>query len=255
MKFVLSIICLGILFSTCPQTHKFRLEVKLIFDRADTLSEISPAIPNGEEINVLQNDFSELEKNVLYAFYKNSRKVKISQSQILDQLARLGILYWNEDKFNERKKKRRLQKYVNRSLRHLNTGFGLIEMYSFSVDLVETKNKRYFYDKRGSAGGLNLYQGSKKDVKKPEDYDYIPLKEKTYEAIQKEIENRIRKLKISKNLSAGAFSYVGIEIKVDPKTLYKNKIPKARVVVFFGARRLQYLMPKEVLVQAEKDSF
>jgi hypothetical protein len=49
---------------------------------------------------------------------------------------------------------------------------------------------------------------------------------------------------IFSDVKSGYYSFVGIKIEVDSKSLYKNRIPTARMVVVLGARRMRAVRVK-----------
>jgi hypothetical protein len=65
-----------------------------------------------------------------------------------------------------------------------------------------------------------------------------PLHFFTEEEIIEECLHIIHKRRILADVKRGVYAFVGLKIEVDKKTLYKNKIPTARVVLVMGARRM-----------------
>jgi lysyl-tRNA synthetase class II len=152
-------------------------------------------------------------------------------SQTLKSLALVATESWKGSHYSDHKKWNKLNKYFRRASNQCTSKFNIIRAVSFRIPLVNNHGKKFYYDRKGVKGELNLFYGNQPKNSKERE-----------EMVQELIEKGIRKIRsrgIFGDLKSGNYSFVGIKIEVDSKSLYKNRIPTARVVVVLGARRMR----------------
>ena len=99
---------------------------------------------------------------------------------------------------------------------------------------------------------LNLYAGKKPigltKEEKEELPDPIPLDYSTEQQLVDQFWRELRRNSIIRDLKRGRYACVGVNVEVDERTLNRKRIPTARVVIIFGARRLREIKIKETSV-------
>ncbi len=228
-------LCTG---SVWAQPEKYRLAVHELFGSEDSSYAIPESKPLDLSFDAEDDSSDQLSPKTASLLHEMSRRNQLKYSRVLQHLAVITLTSWKDRHFKERKKLRRIRKALARTMHQIRSHFGILQAYSFEVPVVNHNKHHYFYDRKGSSGGLNLYKGSKDD-RKSEDFEYVPLDPLTDTQILELVRAQLKRRKIYRDLQRGLYSYLGVFSQTDSRTLYRNKIPKVRIVIFLGARRLQ----------------
>lgn len=242
MKQIVGISLLLTPFFGFGQTWKFNQEAAEIMQGRDSTTKIETVEATEEYYDFLSRGTEDLETIYLGSLKDVSRNKpdELKKSVTLDQLAVLATKYWRGSHYSDSKKWKKLHKYFRRASDKVRAGFNIMEEFSFRIPLVNRAGERYYYDAKGEAGGLNLYRGKKPKTKQErEETEAVPLDFFTEEQLLEIFIKRIRRNRIYQDIKSGNVSCVGLSIEVDQNTLYKSKIPTARVVLIIGARRLK----------------
>lgn len=242
-NFVRILIC-TLSWSVYGQSGLFIRNAKILIEELDSTYTIQHAQASESEYDILSSGSEELESLFLSFLSKQvgERQDGIVQSRTLNALATLATEAWQGSQYSDSKKWRNLKKYFQRASEKSTARFNYLNAVSFRIKLVNNQGKRFYYDRKGSSGGLNLYTGKKVSNNSADDEDsesQVPLKYFTEKELVKRFEKELRRKTVITDLKRGSYSFVGLSVEIDENTLYKNRIPTARVVIVFGARRLQ----------------
>ncbi len=248
MRIVL-VLCLLVSFSCFSQNRKFRNELKRILLLEDSVSTMSAKLNEGKDLLLFSSAEEIIHENVLALCQKTSRRVTFQESMTLNRMAHTCGKFFSENKFSKSKKTYSLNREVRRLKRSIITRFGIIHIYSFHIPLLNKNSGKYFYDRKGPDGEPNLYKGNKKRMKKnlqkDEELEYVALDGLEFDKINELILKQFSKKKLMSSLKKNLYSFVGIDVQINRKTLKKEMIPEVRIVLFLGARRLQGInLPK-----------
>lgn len=247
MRFILFFIAL-VSFSVFGQTRRFRNEMQRILVVQDSSWQFSKSLETGSDQIGLATAESVIRNNVLAICQLKSTKVVFEESYTLQRMAHTCSKFFKDKKFAKKEKIGRLNREVQRLQRPIHTRFGIIHVISFSIPLFESNNGKYFYDKNGPSGAPNLYKGDKnkllKELEEGEELDYIPLDGLTKDRVNELILKRLSNKRCLAQLKKSFYSFVGIDVAINMRSLDKKQIPELRVVLFLGARRLQALKVK-----------
>lgn len=244
MKLILLYLLSGFFFVSFGQARRFEAQMNEIFNLMDKPVEISERIASSEQFNFLVKESTVMDEICLSVILREHKKGKsnLQKSLTLSKFAEAATEAWKGSHYAEKDKWINLNKYFKRAKVNLPTNFNLIESVSFRIDLMSTTKKLWYYDRKGDKGDLNLYEGRKPRNKEEEELnEKIPVPVCTELEIEKQLLDELSRRGIVRKLNKGVYSFVGVSIKVDENTLFRSKLPTARVVVFLGARRLQNL--------------
>jgi hypothetical protein len=187
---------------------------------------------------VAPNELEELFLSRLKVMSKN-RRDPLQRSRVLTILSQLCTAHYGGGRYEETSKWVGTQKQLRRAFRFSSqSSFGIIESFSFRVPLLKHKGA-FYHDAKGAKGALNLYKGEKpRGMNTEEAPPPVPLDYFTAAEFIQLLERMAQKKGIRKALGKGIYSSVGISIELEKNTLFRRKIPTARVVVILGARRL-----------------
>lgn len=252
MRIISLIVVLCVSHFGMTQTRVFNDSAKLVIQVKDSLIEIESVKPDGQPYDFLTNGMDELEGLFLSKIEEvaKSRPDQLMMSQNLMQLSALSTEAWKGSQYTDAKKWRKLTKHIDRAFNQSTSSFNYTKEVSFRIRLVDNHKRRYYCDKKVGISELDLYKGKKPlGLTKEELPDPIPLECFTEEELVDQFYRELRKNKVLRDVKAGRYSCVGISIELDERTIHKNRIPTARVVVILGARRLRDLRIKKQEVE------
>lgn len=255
MRIISLIIVLCVSHLGMTQTRVFNDSAKIVIQARDSLIEIESVKPDEQPYDFLANGMGELEGLFLSKIEKvaKSRPDQLMMSQNLMQLSDLSTAAWKGSQYTDAKKWRKLTKHIDRAFNQSTSSFNYTKEVSFRIRLVDNHKRRYYCDKKVGISELDLYKGKKPrgltKEEKEELPDPIPLECFTEEELVDQFYRELRKNKILRDVKAGRYSCVGVSIELDERTVHKNRIPTARVVVILGARRLRDLRIKKQEVE------
>lgn len=211
---------------------------------SDELSALSPLTPSKAAYD-LQNDSLEPVEGLIHHFFlKNGRNPKqpIKNSSILTALARISTQEIGTICSTKQRTTIRIRKTLRRVFLAANCDFGLITYVAFDIPLVK-ESFQFYYDKNGPDGGFNLYKGKKKPVSTEEEPEpeQIPLESFTLQEVYRKLDRKLGNGEAAQALRRKEIVAIGLYVRIQPKTINRNKIPQARVVVIYGMRRFQYM--------------
>lgn len=223
------------------QTRTFLKQVEELFYIQDSVMEISHLTASNSFHDFQAHGFKTIEDQLLWYLNRKGRvcKDEIKQSKTLQIMAEISIVSWRGTQYSDSKKWAKLNRYFKRVSRLNRKQFHEILSSSCRIELVNRKGKKFFYLRdEDNPEGLNLYFGEKPSNKELEEgVDLEPLPLFTEKELIDQIEKKIKTSKMFRHLRRGNLSFLGLKIELDERTLYKNKIPTARVVILAGARR------------------
>lgn len=233
----------------CPltygQTRQFINQAEELLKKRDSVYAIEVRSPEPIEYDFISDGMDDLELVFLGVLKKHARTRpdELQSSYTLQTLATLATEAWKGSQYSDAKKWRKLDKYFRRASQKSTTGFNLTKQISFRIPLADNEGKRFYYDRKGPSGGMNLYTGRKpKKRLDADDEDYeepIPLNYNTEEVLVEKFLKELRRKSIMADLKRGGFAYAGVSVEIDERTVFRNRMPTARVVVIMGARRLR----------------
>lgn len=244
MKFPL----LSFLFITLlgnAQTNKFNQLVEGIIDQRDSIILIKKASASTVNFNPLSYEktgYEKLEILLLNWFSDESknRQFDLSRSLLLDQLARIGNLTTSNSYYNG-KRLSIPSRNINRVILRSSYTYRITDCYAFSIPLVKNPVRKFYYDRKGNPDELNLFLRPKKSEKGEIDLEPIPLELYSEAEILKLLIKESKKKGINKKLKTGVYYVSGISIVPDKNSFHKKKIPRARIFVILGAKRMHKL--------------
>lgn len=223
------------------QKSAFFREAEAVFHIKDSISEIEKTNCTETDYVFQQIGMGDLEQKLLSRLKKEGRACKddVRQSKTLSIMAHLAINTWKGDYFSSADKWFKLNRYFNRVSRMNEKPFHEINSTSCRIKLVNNRGKKFFYfNDKNAPNDINLFFG-KKPTKREIDEGFVLEKLPLYtdEQLLEQIIKELRRSKMFRQLKRGNFSYIGLKIEIDEKSLYKNQLPTARIVVIAGARR------------------
>ncbi len=242
---------MGISFISWGQTRTFGIEAEKHLQKKDSYSEIDAVLPDSEVYDFVSEGSSSLNALFLTSIKGLSKNQpdELRKSNTLMTLAKLATNSWKGSQYSDSKKWKGIAKHFRRAFEKSSSKFNHTEQVSFRISLVDAGKNRFYFDRKGSEGGLNLYEGKRPKSRVDADgneLEQIPLKLTHEEDFVEKFEREIKRNGWFTDLKRGRYSYVGLNVEIDQKTLYKNRIPTARIVVVLGARRLRDIRVKTV---------
>ena len=233
------------------QVRVFNQHAKELIEAKDTVMEIEENSASNEEYDFLVNGSDRLNAILLSETksVSRARPDELKKSQTLMSLASLATIAWKGTQYADAKKWRALSKHFQRAFNRSTSKFNYTKEISFRIMLVNNHGKRFYCDKKVGVSDLNLYSGKKPTgltkSEKEEQPDPVPLDYFTEQDLVNQFMKQLNRQKIMRDLKSGRYACVGISVEIDERTLNKKRIPTARVVIIFGARRLRDLRLKE----------
>jgi hypothetical protein len=222
------------------QTSVFKTEIESILHSSDVIKHIDAIEPSAELFDFMNEDFSSI-KQLMYAEIgrlSKKQQFKIQHSEILERLSIASTKAWKGSQYANKKKWSSLNKHFKRAKIKLTTNFNLFKSYSFTIPLINSKGKKFYFDRNAPKGTPYLFFGKQKP-RNEEDGDPEPLPFYTKEELMKLFMNNLYQNGSAKNIRKGNYRFVGVSIELNEQSVNKKLIPTARVVVFYGANRLQ----------------
>lgn len=244
MRLLLITFLLGSL-PVVAQSWKFRKEAKEIMTPVDTTYVITAAVASDEPYEFLTEGVASLNAYFLSQLKENSRNRPdtLRKSENLSLLASLATKFWRSSShYADKKKWGKLDKYFRRASNQTNFNFGIMKQVSFRVPLVKLIGRKFYYDPKGKDGGSNLYMG-KRPLTKEERENQIALGNYSMRELGDLFMDLIPR-KIRAELDKGNIAYVGLNVELDKNSINRTRIPTARVVVVFGAKRFRNVRQK-----------
>lgn len=227
------------------QSKLFEQQVVERLPARDSLWTITTKVPSSQEYDFISEGPEDLEALFLAQMSKisPSRPDELQQSEVLSILAEATTTAWKGTQYEKGKSWTRSIRSIKKFARRSTCRFNLISAVSFRISLVDNAGRRFYYDRHGAESELNLFQGKRPEFKTAEEDtdEPVPLKFFTQEELVHQFLHALRKQSVYGELKSGVYAGAAISIEIDKNTVHKNKIPTARVVVVFGARRLRYL--------------
>ncbi len=252
MKACVFLVCAFFLISTFGFSQ-LTLFSRLCTDslvKVDTYSPIG--LGSGSFVNLpYQSSMDELSIELASVLNQMSNKKfgSVCLSEVLQQMAFFASKSWKGSSFANKKKWTKLEKRFKRAKRHSTTGFSLLKCVSFRMDLTESKSDQVYFDTEIATSPFNLYYGKKMSKKEQEKGDKVPepVLEYSFENLKMQFLKNLRSQNVLNDIKGGVYSSIGLSIVLDEKSIGRNNtFPTARVVIFFGAKRLQRIKIKNV---------
>lgn len=241
MRHCFLILLLAFTSEVLGQTSVFKEMVKQMDLTSDTSYAIEPAYAAAEDFDFTVRSESDLEAIFLAELSGESKKGALQRNESLSRLAQAATQAWYGSQYTDKDRWKRLEKYFNRANHQIVSAFNLMDVVSFRVPLMHKPRKGFYYDRKGPEGALNLYEGDRPVTEEEKEAEPIPLRFLTEEEILEHLIKQMKRLRKFRFIKKGTFDYIGVSIVVDQKSLYKTRIPTARVVVVLGAKRLKYI--------------
>ena len=197
----------------------------------DAYSEISHYKPDTNKVDFFRIDTARIqaifESGILKLIRKNDT---IKTSTILTSFAKIKCNYFLKRKYKVKKAKK-INSKLEKALPYLNIKFGLLYSTSFTFSISPSRKVPYYDDKDGRSE-FHLYERlkNKKELSKP-------LSMLSEIELKNLIINELSKEKSIRENGMRNFSYVGYSFYFVKQK--KDKIPRIRVVFYFGGKRLK----------------
>lgn len=249
MRSFLVIFSFLFVYSALAQRSEFLRQVRSELAVVDQLREISGNETGSATVDPV--DFPETDfENAILSYLKDNSKNKmfvLQESYHLKKISEITIQTIRSAYFG--KKNTTFIKLIRRAQHATLSKFGLIEVHSFEIPLTKVRPDEFYFDKKGAEGTLSLYYNpeKKKKPKKGEEEEEEPpkpIKLLTEQEVFDAIEAEIRKNDIYSGLRNGNYYAAGVTLKVNPKTLFRKKVPAVRVVITLGSKRMQLVQKK-----------
>jgi hypothetical protein len=222
---------------------EFIQEARYHLPRKDSLYVFETGSAGVDQFDYYSDSTTHLELiiNGLLQKGNRNRADTLKQSLVLTQLSTLCLKRIHTIMPTKAKQKRSLEKRIQRIFFGSNCSFGLIETVTFEIPLLQSKGG-FHYNKKGSAGGFNLYEGKSKPkvTKENPEPEEIPLKAYTYNELKELIQTQFNRKKVTRFLSEKNIAAFGYYVQLDESTLQKNQIPKLKVLLILGEKRFAY---------------
>ncbi|WP_144333401.1 hypothetical protein [Fluviicola chungangensis] len=229
---------------------EFIQEARYHLPRKDSLFDFESTGTYSGNYNYFRDSTIQLELmiNGLLKKGNRNRADTLKQSLVLTQLSALCVKRIHTLMPQKTKRKKSLEKRIRRVFFGSNCSFGLIETISFEIPLAK-KTANFYYNKKGPDGGFNLYKGKSKprSTKEEPEPKEIALEVYTYTEIQQLIQTQFSRKKVNRHLSEKSIAAFGYFIQLDETTVYKNKIPKLKVLIILGEKRFSYKQRRKFL--------
>lgn len=241
---ILSALIISCLFSlqARAQISTFVQEARYHLEDFDSCYALEGRSSTTSEVNVLTDSVTAIEELMQYCFqekYKSNADT-LKQSLVLTHLSQIAVRRINGINGAKPEKMQQIKRKLFRVFRSARSSFGLINVYSFDLELVNMPTY-FYYDKNGSDGGFNLYKGKRKPKATKEDPEpeTEALKLVTETELFAQLEQKLRRSGCLRELQSGLMSYIGYAVVPNKKTFFRKKTPTVKVVVITGTRRLR----------------
>lgn len=175
-----------------------------------------------------------------------SQKTQLNFSKMLQQMSGFACESWKGSNYKDKDKWSKLDKQFRRAKRRTTAGFTVVKCISFRINLTESKQEKVYYDEENGDGKFNLFYGIRLTKKEIDEGKIAqPVSQVSLKDLQKQLQKNIKSRKIYADLRKGVYSSIGISVVLDKRTVEKNTLPTARVVLFLGSKRLQQLKINE----------
>ena len=255
MRRLLLVLVIFLSYPSVAQVRVFNKRAQELLEVKDSIEEIEDRTPSSELYEFLSEGSEGL--NTLFMSEVKSvsraRPDELTKSQTLMSLAMLATEVWKGTQYADRKKWKALSKHFHRAFNRSTSKFNYTKEISFRIKLVNNHGRKFYCDKKVGISELNLYAGKKPigltKEEKEELPDPIPLDYSTEQQLVDQFWRELRRNSIIRDLKRGRYACVGVNVEVDERTLNRKRIPTARVVIIFGARRLREIKIKETSVK------
>ncbi|NVK65476.1 MAG: hypothetical protein HWE22_12870 [Flavobacteriales bacterium] len=237
------------------QVRVFNGSVQELIEAKDSVQPIEVYPASDDPYPFLEEGMDEL----VHIFMSETKDIagkhpdELEESKNLMLIAQLATTAWKGTQYANAKKWRALTKHFQRAFNRSTSKFNYTKEFSFRIKLVNNKGKRFYCDRKAGISSLDLYEGRKpKGLTKEEKEelpDPIPLAYFTETDLLKQFVRELKRNRVLIDLKRGRYACVGMSIELDERTVHKNRIPTARVVVILGARRLRDLRIKKQEVE------
>lgn len=175
--------------------------------------------------------------NHLLVHYQKGKN-QLKQSLVLNQLAQYNLLKLKKVKIRKIKNIGSLNKKNRQIIRVSKCSYGLIQTYTFTIDLIKL-NKAFHRNEKSGTNEFNLYEGKNKPprVDGEDEPQETPLESISYKEIQQQLDKIFKRIKIVKDLNSKNVKAFGYKIHIDPQSLKFARVPKVKVVLILGISR------------------
>ena len=164
-------------------------------------------------------------------------KEELIYEPYLDFLAYNCVKYYNRSKFRPSKKNDRLyEKNLYLAARNKSIKCHLFSVNTGMTTVLKLEPKReYHRDLDNYKSPYRLYYRNAKEIK---DFPEDEVESMTYNEFAEKALKELRAKAQKKRLHSKSYEIMACFVVIDPKTMYKNRLPVAKVIQIQGARRL-----------------
>lgn len=254
--------CCIVIFMCCAfsygitQRREFLRQGREAMFVPDQLFSIEPATAGNGIADPSGYDAEGLRSAILSEMRKHSKnkRTALMESRHLMQICEITRKTISDSYF--RKRKSNFKKLVRRVQHASLSKFGLIEVYSLEIPMIEDRKGDFYYDKKSAPGELGLYYNPEKLSKKEKAEGKKPEKKPvllfTEAQLMEAIVGKLKRYKIYSELQGGNYYAAGLSVEVNQKTLYRKKVPMLRVVIAIGSKRMHLVQKKVEKSQKSK---
>ncbi len=259
-RLVVLIILLGVAQINLAQNRRFLAKVKTIVTQKYD-EDISPSEAEVDVINFDRGLYASLIFSKVNMLRNKKGRQELGQNSLLNRISSAGIEEFSKSRFTSRKYWMKEKKSINMALIQNRSNYKLFSAYAFIIDLADLNPRAsFFYDRKKDFGGTALFKGKrpttkeshKEGFKEPEEVEMLSEVE-----FSEEIIKLLNKKGASSVLYSKKFSQIGISIRIDERTLHRNKRPCAYVMIVFGGKKMQKVkeLPEYYSIESEADYF
>ena len=117
-----------------------------------------------------------------------------------------------------------------------------VDYHITSIPCVNSKGFKFYYDREDTETNTHLYMGSRpsKKEKAEETYKATPMKLYNYQELADLIAKQFTKDDGTFKILNNGFDKFGFSIAVEQSTLYRNRLPKIKIIIILGGNRITW---------------
>jgi hypothetical protein len=117
-----------------------------------------------------------------------------------------------------------------------------VDYHITSLPCVNSKGFKFYYDREDTETNTHLFMGNRptKKEKEKDTYKSTPIKLFSYNELADLIAKQFMKDDGSFKILNNGFDKFGFSIAVEQSTLYRNRLPKIKIIIILGGNRITW---------------
>lgn len=199
-----------------------------------------------QDFDPVKPDYGLLKSLVLEKL--NQKRVKkknkgIISNEALQKTADNYIATLSANKLEKNEKNKiRISKKIKKNC--LINGYrnAFIDYHITSINCMNFSNKLFYFDKEDTETSTHLFLGSKPTKKEKADEKYVskPIKLYTYDQLADLIVKQFVTDEGNFKILNNGFDKYGFSLAVEPRTLFRHKIPRIKIIIIVGGNRITW---------------